>query len=115
MPYWIHPKDNNFFALAGLWDEWEDKRSGDTIISSAIITTEPNEMMKPIHDRMPIILSAEDWKLWLDPVISEREILGPLLQPFDSSKMEAYEVSTYANSPQHNDRRAIEPAINSLF
>ncbi|MEA3456181.1 MAG: SOS response-associated peptidase [Campylobacterota bacterium] len=115
VPYWIYSKESDFFALAGLWDEWKDKESGEIVISSAIITAEPNELMKSIHDRMPAILKPGDWKLWLDPDISEKEILHPLLEPYDPSDMEAYEISTYVNSPLHDGPKAIEPARNSLF
>jgi len=109
MPYWIHPKEGNFFALAGLWDEWKDKQSGEIITSSAIITTEPNELMESIHDRMPVILEPESWKLWLDPKVEEGEVLAPLLNPYDPDKMDAYEVSTYVNSPVHDDKKVIKP------
>ena len=66
-------------------------------------------MMKPIHDRMPVILKPDDWKIWLDPDIVEGEALRPLFEPYGSDKMDAYEVSTYVNSPAHDDKKAIEP------
>ncbi|MEA3417813.1 MAG: SOS response-associated peptidase [Campylobacterota bacterium] len=111
VPYWFYPSDGDYFALAGLWDQWVDKESGEIITSSAIITTEPNKIMKPIHDRMPVILKPDAWKLWLDPDIQESGALIPLLEPSDSKLMSIYEVSTYVNSPAHDDRKAIEAAI----
>ena len=115
VPYWIYPKEGNFFALAGLWDEWKDKQSGEIITSSAIITTEPNELMESIHDRMPVILEPENWKLWLDPKVEEGEVLAPLLNPYDPDKMDAYEVSIYVNSPAHDDPKTIKAAKSTLF
>lgn len=115
IPYWIHSTEGDFFALAGLWEQWHNKDTGEIITSSAIITTEPNEIMKPIHDRMPVILKEDDWKLWLDKEVKEVEVLNPLLKPFDSKFMEAYKVSTYVNSPIHDDIKAITPIKNSLF
>jgi len=119
VPYWIYPsknnKEGNFFALAGIWDEWKDRETGEITTSSAIITTEPNELMRPIHDRMPVILEPENWKLWLDTEVQEEEVLQPLLNPYDPEKMDAYEVSTYVNSPVHNDRKAIEPATRTTL
>ena len=119
IPYWIYPsstnKARNFFALAGIWDEWKDKNTGEIITSSAIITTEPNELMKPIHDRMPVILKPDEWKLWLDPKVEEGEVLQPLLDPYDTKLMDAYEVSTYVNSPAHDDPKVIEAVKSTLF
>ncbi len=115
IPYWIHPKDENFFALAGLWDEWTDKETGEMVTSSAIITTEPNEFMRPIHDRMPAILEPENWKLWLNLKVEESEAIVPLLDPYDPDRMDAYEVSTYVNAPAHDDHKAIEATKRTLF
>jgi len=114
IPYWIYPgtknTEGNFFALAGIWDEWKERDTGEIVTSSAIITTEPNELMRPIHDRMPVILEPEEWRLWLDPKVEEADVLQPLLDPYDAERMEAYEVSSYVNAPVHDDPRAIEPA-----
>jgi putative SOS response-associated peptidase YedK len=72
-------------------------------------------MMKPIHDRMPVILEPNDWELWLDRGIDESEALKPLLKPFDEKAMKAYEVSTFVNSPVNNTAQCIEPRSNALF
>lgn len=115
IPYWIHPTQTDYFALAGLMDSWIDPTNGKEIYSSAIITTTPNETMKLIHDRMPVILSPKDWELWLDSSIQESEALTPLLIPSDHLKMDAYEVSTLVNSPANNTQACIEPKKNALF
>lgn len=114
-PYWIHPAGKSFFALAGIWDEWHDTQSGDALTTSAIITTEPNDLMRPIHDRMPVILKEEDWAMWLDPTVTEPEALQPLLKPYDPAGMKAYTVSTYVNSPAHDDAKVIAPVKETLF
>lgn len=115
VPYWIYPKENNYFALAGITDTFMNKETGENIVSSAIITTSPNELMLPIHDRMPVILEPQDWELWLAPNVQEYEVIQPLLKPFDPNKMDAYEVSTFVNSPANNSKQCIEPRSNSLF
>ena len=111
VPYWIYSTEGDYFALAGIWDKWTDKETGEIITSSAIITTEPNDMMKSIHDRMPVILKPDDWKLWLDTEVQESGVLKPLLDPYDSKLMEAYKVSTYVNSPVHDDKKVIEMSL----
>ncbi|MGV3642121.1 MAG: SOS response-associated peptidase [Adhaeribacter sp.] len=106
-PFRIMMKDEDLFAFAGLYDEWVDKSTGEVHKTFAIITTEANELVKPIHDRMPVILPPGTESLWLDP--EEKEVLD-LLRPFDAGKMKAYPISTLVNSP--SNRRA--EIINSL-
>jgi putative SOS response-associated peptidase YedK len=115
IPYWISPKAESFFAFAGLWDRWVDNSSGEVITSSAIITTGPNDLMRTIHDRMPVILEPSQWQQWLDPAITDPLALQPLLSSADSGSMQAHEVSTYVNSPRHDDERCIMPMRNTLF
>ncbi|MDX1295645.1 MAG: SOS response-associated peptidase [Sulfurimonadaceae bacterium] len=115
IPYWITPSSSDFFALAGIYDEWHDPASDETIISSAIITTSPTGVMEPIHDRMPVILNPDDWKLWLDPKVTEPEAVAPLLSPCRDDLMHAYEVSTYVNSPSNNDEKCIAQMSSFLF
>ena len=85
------------FAFAGLWLVWRDPNS-NRIPSCAIITTAANELLKPIHDRMPVILSRDMESFWLDPSIDEPGVLGSVLTPYPADAMEAYEVSTLINS-----------------
>lgn len=66
------------------------------------ITTTPNELVKDIHDRMPVILHPSDEKLWLDPEVTDEKLLKPLLHPFHHDLMETYEVSSLVNSPKNN-------------
>lgn len=115
IPYWIHPTEKAFFAFAGLWDRWLDSDNAEIITSTAIITTEPNEKMAKIHDRMPVILKPADWSVWLDPTIEDSVPLSPLLSAFNENQMGAYEVSTYVNKPSNDTPRCMEPMKNLLF
>jgi putative SOS response-associated peptidase YedK len=104
-PYYIHMKDGSPFAFAGLWESWRDAQE---IRSCTIITTEANELVGDIHNRMPVILAPEDYSLWLDPDFKEREALTSLLRPYPNDAMEAYPVSRRVNSPSNNAPGCIE-------
>ena len=66
-PFYIYPNATPYFAMAGICDHWINKTSGELVMSTAIITTEPCEKLKQVHDRMPVMISKEDWAVWLDP------------------------------------------------
>jgi putative SOS response-associated peptidase YedK len=100
-------KDEDLFSFAGLYDEWVDKTTGEMLRTFAIITTQANELVRPIHERMPVILTPAAEELWLDP--NEKEVLD-LLRPYDAGKMKAYPISKLVDSPLN--RRA--EIINSL-
>lgn len=106
-PYFVHLRDDRPFAFAGLWDRWEGE-DYTSIESCTLLTTEPNELMQPIHNRMPVVLTPEGSVRWLDPAVQKPEMLSPLLRPFPAELMEAYPVSTYVNNPIHEDPRCIE-------
>jgi putative SOS response-associated peptidase YedK len=107
-PFYFRFEGGVPFALAGLWDRWE-KGEGEPIESFTILTTEPNEVVAPVHQRMPVILDREGMATWLDPAIEEADRLTPLLGPFPTTGMEGYPVSTYVNSPGNDTPRCIEP------
>jgi putative SOS response-associated peptidase YedK len=107
-PYYIHMKEERPFAFAGLWESWKED-GGPEIRSCAILTTEPNELLAGIHDRMPVILPGGSYDVWLDPEAERDELYG-LLASYPEDEMEAYPVSRFVNSPQNNDPRCIEPA-----
>jgi putative SOS response-associated peptidase YedK len=107
-PLYIQLKSDEPFGLAGLYDRWTSPE-GLTITSCAIITTTPNKMMEPIHDRMPVILPPNKYATWLDPTNQNLEALTKLLQPYPATKMKAYAVSTLVNSPRNNTRECITP------
>jgi putative SOS response-associated peptidase YedK len=107
-PYHVCMADRRQFAFAGLWDRWAPP-DGEPVESCTIVTTAPNELMAPIHDRMPVILPAAAHARWLDPTVREKERLQELLQPFDASSMRAYPVSPRVNNPRNDDRDCIAP------
>lgn len=101
-PYFIHMKDRRPFAFAGLWDEWNSP-NGETLRTCTIITTEPNELMSTLHNRMPVIVHQKDYADWLDSAPRTPDSLLHLIKPFPTDKMSAYPVSTMVNTP-NNDR-----------
>jgi putative SOS response-associated peptidase YedK len=108
-PYYIHMKDRQPFAFAGLWDSWESP-DGSSIKTCTIITTEPNELMAPIHNRMPVILHPRDHAKWLDPSPQTPERLLPLIKPFPAEAMAAHPVSTLVNKPDYDSPELVVPA-----
>lgn len=106
-PMRIKLKSGEPFAFAALWESWKSPE-GKTVNTCSILTTRANELMGTIHDRMPVILTKEAEKIWLDPKVQDAEELGSLLQPFDSNELEAYEVSDAVNSPKNNGPELIE-------
>ncbi len=108
-PYFIRMKDDRPFAFAGLWESWTSP-DGSEVFSCTILTTGPNELMRPIHDRMPVILAREDYDRWLDPAVERGEAVKPLLQPFPPGLMEAVPIGTYVNRPTNEGPECIEPA-----
>ncbi|SDM37756.1 SOS response-associated peptidase [Bacillus sp. OK048] len=101
IPMRIKLKSNALFAMAGLWEHWKSPE-GKSIYSCSVITTNPNELVQDIHDRMPVILKPEDEKYWLDPSIKDTSKLNHLLKPLEHDLMEVYEVSPLVNSPKNN-------------
>lgn len=100
-PHLIRRANGGIFAFAGLWERWSDA-AHEPIETFTIITTRPNTLLEPIHDRMPVILPEASYDAWLDPGNQDVDTLRTLLQPYPASEMEAYPVSTYVNSP-HNE------------
>lgn len=100
-------KSREPFAFAGLWEYWQDPQ-GQEITSCAIITTSPNEVVGQIHNRMPVILSRESERVWLDSSITEDQILKNYLVPYPGEMMEAYMVSDLVNSPKNDLPQCIE-------
>ncbi|MCA1557825.1 MAG: SOS response-associated peptidase [Acidobacteria bacterium] len=98
-PYYFKMADERPFALAGLWDRWGGP-DGELVESCAILTTEANEVLRPVHDRMPVILSADSYDLWLDSDLRKLDIVKELLRPYPAAEMTAYPVSRLVNSPQ---------------
>ncbi|MBO0960229.1 SOS response-associated peptidase [Neobacillus sp. MM2021_6] len=106
-PMRIKLKSDELFAMAGIWECWKSQ-DGKALYTCSVITTGPNELMKSIHDRMPVIVKREDEKMWLDPSLSDYDKLESLLVPFDDHLMESYEVSPLVNSPKNNRPELIQ-------
>ncbi len=113
-PFYIRMHDDAPFAMAGLWESWNDPQTSETVESCTIITTDANQTTRPIHDRMPAILSNGDWAIWLDPQQKTPSVLQPLLRPLDPSCMVVYAVDRWVNNPRNNDPRCIARAADVL-
>lgn len=106
-PIYVHSHDGKPFAMAGLWETWH-AADGSVIDSCTILTTEPNELMEPIHNRMPVILESPDYDMWLHPG-DDPSVALHLLRPYPSEKMNAYPVSTLVNNPRNDSPECIKP------
>ncbi len=107
-PHYIRMRDGRVFAYAGLWERWEDP-GHDPIETCTIITTDANELVAPIHDRMPAIVRPERYDEWLDPAHRDPRSLRPLLTAYPAEEMASHPVSTYVNRPEHDGPACIEP------
>jgi putative SOS response-associated peptidase YedK len=100
-PFYLHLASDAPFAFAGLWDEWRGP-DGLLVVSCTIVTTGPNALVAPIHDRMPAILLPDAEARWLDPNVQDLADLVEVLQPYPSHLFEAFEVARTVNSPAHD-------------
>jgi putative SOS response-associated peptidase YedK len=107
-PVYIHMKDVEPFAFAGLWERWLGEED-EFIESCTILTTEPNELLVPIHNRMPVILDPSDYEQWLDPDIQDVSRLNSLLRSYPSNQMTYIPVNLRANNPRNDDALCLEP------
>jgi putative SOS response-associated peptidase YedK len=103
-PHHFRRKDGRAFAFAGLWMPVQSEEA------CTILTTAPNELVRALHDRMPVMLSPEDYGLWLDPEVTEPSRIQPLLCPFPAADMEAVRVSLAANNARNDSPACLEPA-----
>jgi putative SOS response-associated peptidase YedK len=110
-PYCFTLADDHLFAFAGLWERWRDPKDaeGKPIETCSILTTTANRLLEGIHDRMPVILRPEDYERWLDPGEERIESLKELLQPFDSTRMKRFPVSTRVNNVNNDDAECAAP------
>jgi putative SOS response-associated peptidase YedK len=106
-PHYITLQDGGLYALAGLWQECRSE-GGEAIRSCTIITTRANDLIQPLHDRMPVILDPGDYAEWLDRMPRPKEELMSLLRPFPSDKMRSYPVSSMVNSARNQGPGCIE-------
>jgi putative SOS response-associated peptidase YedK len=100
-PWFIVLRDRELMAFAGLWEKWRSPE-GDDLESCSIIVTDANELMRPIHDRMPVILAPGDWEAWLETEAKDAGGLQGLLKPYSTEAMTSWRVSTMVNSPRND-------------
>ncbi|RAL25798.1 SOS response-associated peptidase [Thermoflavimicrobium daqui] len=110
-PYRFQLKSGKPFAFAGLWNQW--MQNGETLDTCTIITTKPNELVKKVHDRMPVILPPNAYEIWLHHEMQDIEYLKNLLQPYPAVEMKAFEISTLVNSPK-NDHPSILESLSCV-
>jgi len=117
-PYAVSLTSGRLFGVAGLWDRWKDKASGEWLDTFTVITTDPNEVMEPFHNRMPVILRPEDFERWMEPGDPAR-LPVDLLRPYPAEEMTAWKVGAAVGNVRNDHAGLIapleEPAQSSLF
>jgi putative SOS response-associated peptidase YedK len=109
LPHYIHLVDGRPMGFAGIWSRWRDPETGESVTTCAIVTTEPNELVGRLHDRMPAVLRPEHWSAWLDRSNRDPEGLLELLAPCPAKMMTAYPVASLVNKVQNNVPELIAP------
>jgi putative SOS response-associated peptidase YedK len=107
-PLLIRRKDQTPFAFAGLWERWKNPSDDTAVRSCTIITCPANELVAPIHDRMPVILAPENYARWLDPAAGDPR---SLLEPCPAGWLESFPVNPRVNDPKHDDPECIQPVF----
>ncbi len=113
-PYYIFQADRKPMTLAGLWDSWTNRETGEVIESCTIITTESIPMLEELHDRMPVALNYHSAKKWLDMRITDTEELKEILEEGQGVQLEMYPVSLYVNSVGNEGEKCVERVDSSL-
>ncbi|MEO3887364.1 SOS response-associated peptidase [Nonomuraea sp. B5E05] len=113
-PYFIHPADGGVLAMAGLYEFWKDPSRADDdplqwLVSCTVITTDAEDHLGRIHDRMPMMIERDRWAEWLDPKLTDTERASELLVPAESGRLTAYAVSTDVNNVRNNGPDLIKP------
>lgn len=108
-PYAIVMMDRGVFGFAGLWEKWTDHASGEVVRSCTIITTEPNALCAPIHNRMPVILEPQNYAKWLGEEPAPPTALTALLKPYPASRMEAFKIGPRIGTVKYDEPSLIEP------
>jgi putative SOS response-associated peptidase YedK len=105
-PYWVGMKDDAPFSIAGIWERWSGGKGAEPVDSFAVLTTEPNAVTAPIHDRMPVIIAPSEYEAWLTVDSGQAK---ELIRPYPPEAMKAYPISTRVNSPGNDDPAIISP------
>jgi len=106
-PFYIRLKSGKPLGFAGLYNVWKSPE-GEQICTSTIITTDANELLQPLHDRMPVITPLNAYDIWLDPTIHDKALLQAVLKPYASDALDTYEVTPKVNSPKNNSPENIQ-------
>ena len=118
-PYHFRRPDTKPFAFAGLWEAWRDRAepegepAGEPLRTCALLTTRANEVVAPVHHRMPVILPPDAYGAWMDPA-TPAAAAHALLVPAPAGELVAYPVSARVNSPEHDDPSLVEPLAEPL-
>jgi putative SOS response-associated peptidase YedK len=107
-PYAVALNSAEPFALGGLWEAWREKEDGEWLITCAILTTEPNALLEPIHDRMPVIVRVEDYRRWIDPETPVARV-RKIVEPYSAEEMKTWEIGLLVNDPKIDDARILTP------
>jgi len=107
-PYAIAMRDDSLFAFAGLWERWKDKAKDQVLETYTILTTDPNELLEPIHNRMPVILAQKDYQRWLEPGEPTHPPID-LLRPYPAEEMKAWKVGSAVGNVRNNEPGLITP------
>ena len=106
IPYRISIRDNDLFAFAGIWDVWRTPK-GETLRSFSIITTEPNQLVRSLHNRMPVILKKDTEDRWLQDIDTQEA--QSMLEPYSLNDLQVYPISNLVNNPRNNSENVIRP------
>ena len=109
VPHYLHAAAGSPLALAGLWASWKDPETGERLQTCTILTTTPNDLVRPIHDRMPVLLPPDHWERWLDREFADIAALEEMLVAAPVSTLEAYAVSTLVNNVRNDYPECIAP------
>lgn len=114
IPHFLKPSKSDSFVCAGLYDEWYDNIAGKTILSITLITTEPNDKVAKIHDRMPVILDKKDWEKWLNNNTTLEE-LNSLFRPCSDDEITIDEVSTFVNKVSNDSVECLSKDTKKVY
>lgn len=106
-PFAIMPADNPMFAFAGLWERWRDPETKEIVRSCTILTTTANDLLRPIHERMPVILDETDWGRWLGESDDTPDELRALLKAYPADRMRTYRITSRVNSVKNDDEAVL--------
>ena len=108
-PFAIAMKDGKPYAFAGLWEKWKDRKVSTELLTFTVITTDPNEVVRPMHDRMPVIIPERDYDRWLQPGDPDRPPID-LLRPYEADRMTAWKVDKAVGNVKNDSPDLIEHA-----